>query len=72
MRLMSAGCIISDPLIHVEFLMYKYEVINNQISNQFSNRQDFRVKFNKHERNLDIRRRRSRTQCQNFKYIDFT
>lgn len=30
MRLMSAGCISSDPLIHVECLMYKYEVISNQ------------------------------------------
>lgn len=30
MRLMSAGCIFSDPLIHVECLMYKNEVISNQ------------------------------------------
>lgn len=33
MRLMNAVGIISDPLIHVEFLMYKYEVINIQQSN---------------------------------------
>lgn len=30
MRLMSAGCIFSDSLIHVECLMYKYKVISNQ------------------------------------------
>lgn len=30
MRLMSAGCIFSDPLIDVECLMYKYKVISNQ------------------------------------------